>query len=236
LDNLILTTLTHNSYLQLVIGPSLISTLYKSLEHTLSLLQPSSVFTSSCLLTASNTGCSSASGFKLSLNGGSLPTLNSSQSYFTTGGLPPISSSWRQALWDSRPAFSFQLITFGHSPYVTSSLTRGWVCRLQLLLALASSVILRSDSRGTHDHNLLSQIWHSRNLEGHIPVFISHRNRVVELYPQALGPLSQGYGGIIRPRLHTCPPYNLMARTTVENTVSSSTSTVAHWFVAVETC
>jgi hypothetical protein len=27
-----------------------------------------------------------------------------SQNYFTTGGLPPISSSWRQTLWDSRPA------------------------------------------------------------------------------------------------------------------------------------
>jgi hypothetical protein len=30
----------------------------------------------------------------------------------------------------------FQLNTCGHSAYVTSSLTRGWVCRLQLLLAL----------------------------------------------------------------------------------------------------
>jgi hypothetical protein len=27
----------------------------------------------------------------------------------------------------------------GYSPYVLSSLTRGWVCRLQLLLALASN-------------------------------------------------------------------------------------------------
>jgi hypothetical protein len=38
---------------------------------------------------------------------------------------------------------------------------RGWVCRLQLLLALASAVILRSESRGTHDHILLSQIRNS---------------------------------------------------------------------------
>jgi hypothetical protein len=30
-----------------------------------------------------------------------------SQNYFTTGRLPPISSSWRQAIWDSRPAFFF---------------------------------------------------------------------------------------------------------------------------------
>jgi hypothetical protein len=53
--------------------------------------------------------------------------------------------------------FFFQLNNSGHSPYVTSSLTRGWVCRLQLLLALASAVILRSESRGTHDHILLSR-------------------------------------------------------------------------------
>jgi hypothetical protein len=35
-----------------------------------------------------------------------------------------------------------QLNPCGHSPYVTSSLTRGWVCRLQLLLVLTSRVIL----------------------------------------------------------------------------------------------
>jgi hypothetical protein len=38
------------------------------------------------------------------------------------------------------------------------SLMRGWVCRLQLLLALASADIFGSDSHGTRDHNLLSQI------------------------------------------------------------------------------
>jgi hypothetical protein len=64
--------------------------------------------------------------------------LSQSQSYFMTGALPPISSSWRQAHLDSRPVF-FQLNTCGHNPYVTSSLTRGWVCRLQLLLVLASA-------------------------------------------------------------------------------------------------
>jgi hypothetical protein len=37
-------------------------------------------------------------------------------------------------------------------------LTRGRVCRLQLLLALASAVILGSQSGGTHDDILLSQI------------------------------------------------------------------------------
>jgi hypothetical protein len=48
----------------------------------------------------------------------------------------------------------------------------------------------------------------SSNLEGQVPVFISPRNRVARLYPQALDSLfvvsydSQGYGGGIRPRLH----------------------------------
>jgi hypothetical protein len=51
-----------------------------------------------------------------------------------------------------------QLNTCGHSPYITSSLTRGWVCHLQLLLAFASASILRSESRGTRDHILPPQI------------------------------------------------------------------------------
>jgi hypothetical protein len=62
-------------------------------------------------------------------------------------------------------------------------------------------------SSGTHDHILLSHIGDSPNLEGHVPVFISPRNRVVRLYLQAPGFLfvasydSQGYGGGIRTRL-----------------------------------
>jgi hypothetical protein len=69
-----------------------------------------------------------------------------SQSYFMTCGLAPINSSWRQAPRDSRPVtvFFFQLNTCVQSPYVTSSLARGWVCHLQLLLVLASAVILMS--------------------------------------------------------------------------------------------
>jgi hypothetical protein len=65
--------------------------------------------------------------------------------------------------------FFIQLNTCGHSPYVTSSLTRGLVCRLQLLLALASTVILRSESRWIHVYILLSQIRDSPNLEGQVP-------------------------------------------------------------------
>jgi hypothetical protein len=88
------------------------------------------------------------------------------------------------------------------------SLTREQVCRLQLLLVLASAVILGSESRGTHDHILLSYIRVFPNLEGQVPVFISPRKRMAQLYIQALGSLfvaiydSQEYGGGIRTRLH----------------------------------
>jgi hypothetical protein len=105
--------------------------------------------------------------------------------------------------------FIFQLNTCGYSPYVTSSLSTGWVCRSQLLMVLASAVILRSESTGIHDHTLLSQIRDSPYMVGQVPVFISPRKKVARLYPQALRSLfvpsydSQGYCGGIRPRLHT---------------------------------
>jgi hypothetical protein len=98
----------------------------------------------------------------------------------------------------------FLLNTCGYSPYVTSSLTRGRVCHLELMLVLAKAV-----SHGSESRILLSQIRESPNLEGQVPVFISPRNTVARLYPQALGSLfvtsydSQGYGGGIRTRLHT---------------------------------
>jgi hypothetical protein len=87
-----------------------------------------------------------------------------SQSYFTTGSLLSISSSWHQAPWNPWPVIFFQLNTCVYSPYVTSSLTRGWVCRLQLLLVFLSAVILRSKSFGTHDDILVSQIQDSPTL------------------------------------------------------------------------
>jgi hypothetical protein len=42
--------------------------------------------------------------------------------------------------------FISQLNICGYSPHVTSSLTRGWVSNLQLLLVLASAAILRSET------------------------------------------------------------------------------------------
>jgi hypothetical protein len=53
--------------------------------------------------------------------------------------------------------FFSELNTCGYSPYITS-LMRGLVCHLQLLLALTSVFILGYESRGSCDHILLSQI------------------------------------------------------------------------------
>jgi hypothetical protein len=88
------------------------------------------------------------------------------------------------------------------------SLTAEQVCHLQLLLVLASTVILGSETRGTRDHILLSQIQDSLNQEGQVPVFISPRNRVAQFYPHALASLFvasynlQGYGGGNQTRIH----------------------------------
>jgi hypothetical protein len=60
-----------------------------------------------------------------------------SRCYFTAGGLPPIISSWNRSPWGSWTENVFLLNTCGHSPYLTSSLTRGWVCLLWTCLALS---------------------------------------------------------------------------------------------------
>jgi hypothetical protein len=143
---------------------------------------------------------------KMSLRGPRLTT-PVRVSHFMTGSLPPISSSWWPARRDDRHFF-FQRNTWCHSPYVTTSLARGWVYSLQLLLVLTSSVILRSYACRTCDHILLSQIRNSPNLECQVPVFIAPRNRVAQLYLQVQGSHfiasynSQGYGGGIRRRFH----------------------------------
>jgi hypothetical protein len=91
------------------------------------------------------------------------------KSYFTTGGLPPISSFWRQSPLRLTTSNYFQLNTCFKSPYVRSSLRRGWVCGLQLLLVLASAITLMSESRGTHYYSLLPHIRDSPNPRIHIP-------------------------------------------------------------------
>jgi hypothetical protein len=60
-------------------------------------------------------------------------------------------------------------------------LNKGWVCCLILLLALTSTVILRSKSLRTHDHILLSHIWDSPNMEGQPPHLITPSNKMAQL-------------------------------------------------------
>jgi hypothetical protein len=140
----------------------------------------------------------------------------------------------------------FQLNPCGQSAYVTSSLTRRWFCCLQLLLVLASAVILGSESRGTHDHILRSQIrdsptWRARSpylyppgtgwpsyTPRHWVPFSSPpttRRATVEVFE----PASTRRNWIDSPLR---PAYNSSARTAVENTFLF----VVCWFVAVETC
>jgi hypothetical protein len=74
--------------------------------------------------------------------------------------------------------FFFQLNPCSISPYVTSSLMRGCVCRLQFLLAFDSAVILWSGSRELVTNILLSQFGDFPNLEDQVTVFITPRHWV----------------------------------------------------------
>jgi hypothetical protein len=90
--------------------------------------------------------------------------------------------SWNKApLGGLRPELYYCLTVAGLLIWAPSP-TRGRVCRLQLQLVLASTVIFGSESVRTRDHILLSQI---RDF-----LFVASYD-------------SQGHGGGIRPRLHT---------------------------------
>jgi hypothetical protein len=188
----ILSTSTHDSWLHLIIAPSLISTLYKSIQHTLSYLV-FCVFTSRFLATASNSGDSSASTLKCT---DSLTTLTNSASESESELLYDWRFTANQFVMATNPLrpttsiFVFQGNACGYSPYVTFSLTIGWVCRLQLLLVHASAVVLGAESRGTPDHILLPQIRDSPNLEGQVPLFMCPSDRVAQLYPRHWVPFS----------------------------------------------
>jgi hypothetical protein len=96
---------------------------------------------------------------------------------------------------------------FVSCPCGAPSLSRGRAYSLLVQFAFT----LRSKSLWTHDHSLFShlRLLGSLNPEDQVPVFISPRNRVTQLYPRALGSHlvasydSQSYGGSILTRLHT---------------------------------
>jgi hypothetical protein len=94
--------------------------------------------------------------------------------------------------------------------FVAPSLTRGGFCNLlynYFWTLPEQSLLGRSPVKLTAIFYCF--IWDSPNLEGQVPVFISPRNRVAQLYPRALGSFfvafydSQGCGGSILTRLHT---------------------------------
>jgi hypothetical protein len=107
--------------------------------------------------------------------------LAESESYIMTDG-QSASLSWNKApIWGLRPDF-ITVRQLRVCWYGALSLSRGRLCCLQLLQALASAVILGSEFRGTRDRILLFEVWDF--------LFVAFYD-------------SQGYGGGIWPRLHT---------------------------------
>jgi hypothetical protein len=104
-----------------------------------------------------------------------------SKSYVTTDGQLP-SLSWCQApIWGLRLDFYYCQTVADF--LVWGALSDERTGLLQLLVTLASALIIGFESRGTRDHIFLSQIRDSPNLKGQVPVFIFTRNRVAQLYP-----------------------------------------------------
>jgi hypothetical protein len=104
------------------------------------------------------------------------------------------SLSWCQApIWEPRPVLfpleiSFRQLRLCY--FLAPSLTRGWGCNLlyNCFWALPEQSLLgRSPTELTAIFYCL--ISNSPNLEGQVRVFIFPRNRVPQLYPQALGAL-----------------------------------------------
>jgi hypothetical protein len=156
-----LNTLTHNSWLY-----------FAFLSDTL------------CLVAAPNGGCFSATGLK---------TLEAVE-YFTPASyyqfwlqleffiwcLVHHSISVSSPIWSPKTPLLLLSESCGLC-WAPSMIIEG-VCRLQLLLALSSAVIFGSDPRGNNDYILLSQIRDCPNMGGQVPVFISPRKRVAQLY------------------------------------------------------
>jgi hypothetical protein len=72
------------------------------------------------------------------------------ESYVTTDGQLASSSSCQAPIWAPLPDFLYMPDRCGLVA-VACPVTRGWVCSSQLLLGLASAVILGSESRRTHE-------------------------------------------------------------------------------------
>jgi hypothetical protein len=82
----------------------------------------------------------------------------SSQSHIATDG-QSICNLVSSPIWGSWPYVYYSSTVTVLFFFLGRSLTRGRVCLLYMLLALASIVFLGSEFLGTRDHILLSQIW-----------------------------------------------------------------------------
>jgi hypothetical protein len=128
-------------------------------------------------------------------------------------------------------------------------MTTGWVSRIKWLLVLASAIILRSESCGTHDHILLSQIRYSPTWRAKIPYLYpprtgwagytprhwvafssppTTRRATVEVFDTTSTRVLTG-----SPKLSSLKP---LCTDRVKNTVSKSNSFGACGFVAAGTC
>jgi hypothetical protein len=116
--------------------------------------------------------------------------VSQSQSYSTTEAQSASLSRYQVTIWDPRPISA----SLPGKLYLDSLAI---VIMRRLLWRKDVSVIYNScwalpvqsfsgESRGTPDYILLSQFWDSPNLEGQVPIFIFPRNRVAQLYSQAL--------------------------------------------------
>jgi hypothetical protein len=85
--------------------------------------------------------------------------------------------------------FIFQLNTCGYGPYLTSPLMTRWVSRLQLLLGLASAIILTSESHEIHDHTFYCLRFETPQSLGPGPRICIPQVHGGPVLPQALGSL-----------------------------------------------
>jgi hypothetical protein len=120
--------------------------------------------------------------------------------------------------------------------FVAPSLTRGRVCNLLLLLALASAVSLESESRGTQDHISLSQFL--RLPQGVCPgprIYIPLEQDGPVIPPGSGFPFVASYGSQTPLRWrHSMPPPH-MGKTWVENSVTFMCSSCSHFNIVLLT-
>jgi hypothetical protein len=154
----LLTTYTHNSEWQTLTVLPLITANSQITTAPAKPFPVSCVFTSRSLATAFNSGDSSASCAQVVFTAPRAELPNNSSHIATDGQWVSLGVE---------PQASYGLVFCG-----APSLTRGRVCLLYMLLALANAVFLGSESIETRDHILLSQIWYflfidSYDLQGH---------------------------------------------------------------------